>query len=143
MDNFPSCCLLCSHWLGHLALNVISQIYQRLSFSRRLVIFKMPVGHLTKYLVGHHKSVILKTSRRKQWQTKLANLSLGDWIDLKFKIELIYYQIGLNWIFDTIISGFLLVMTNFIKSALDPFKMDKNPSKMDQNPSKIIKLYQK
>ena len=38
-----------------------TQIYQRLSVIRRSVIFLVWASHLIKYLVGHIKSVMLKT----------------------------------------------------------------------------------
>ena len=44
-----------------LALKVLinrTKIYQRLSVIMRRVIFKVPVSHLTKYLVGHVKKTV-------------------------------------------------------------------------------------
>ena len=38
-----------------------TQINQRLSVVMKTVIYKLPVGNFTKYLVGHHKWVMLKT----------------------------------------------------------------------------------
>ena len=40
----------------HKVLLNTTPIYQRLSIKRRSVNFKVPVGHLTKYLVGHVKN---------------------------------------------------------------------------------------
>ena len=80
-------CLLCSHWLEHLPrlaslalkvlLNTKHKCYQRLSAIRRSVIFKVPVGHLTKYLVGHFKLVMLKDLKKQQQKNNALSL---QWI---------------------------------------------------------------
>ena len=63
MSLAPACFPLWDTCPALLTLKVLlntTQIYQRLSAITRSVIFKVPVGHITKYLFGHLKLVMLK-----------------------------------------------------------------------------------